>query len=416
MKLVGHAIILFGLLLSAFQAHSGTYPTYFHTWMLEIAYANQAPDYLKMPQGHDEKHADEFGTMLTARSGLGRPRPLELDFRYWSQGTAVRVNVSLIFDPSANSSGAEKKSLVGNYTVRPGESVIVSQHGQFGLQPVQIKIVSSKVAGATPPQIFNETSSVAIEKIDQDRAEYRLLLRNNSDRAVHAIVISVFDGNGRCHMHDFHAWFGGLIAPGDTVEFPLRFPLSADDSGVVGADGMSCSYESSAADALAMRTDPIGTGVPQVVIEAVDFEDGSYEGDDQKAAMLAAKRLGGKIERQRITALVDKQLISGQPDGLVELAAVQSALKAFPDRAEPADVDAIMARFTTVPDTAKELIKQDIRGGMMMEKGMVLRNLQMYLFELSKGLTSRPSLRRWWELTKGSCDFLAPRSCPGGSG
>jgi hypothetical protein len=148
------------------------------------------------------------------------------------------------------------------------------------------------------------------------------------------------------------------------------------------------------------------------VIEAVDFEDGSYEGSARKAAMLEARRLGREIERPRITALVEEQINNGQPDGMAKLAALESQVKALSNSVGPTDINSIMARFPTLPDSAKGSIERDIRNGLRLEKAVFLGHLRMYLVELSLGAASGPSLKQWWDVTKGRCDFLAPRSCP----
>ncbi|HTV55529.1 MAG TPA: hypothetical protein VMI06_11520 [Terriglobia bacterium] len=164
--------------------------------MLEIAYANRAPVYLQIPEGHSGNQADEFEAVLRAKRGAFGLQRSGIEFRYWSRGAAVRVRVSLIVDLSASSFGSGKKLLVGDYTVQRGESITVSHLSQFGLQPVNMKIITANPPGASPPEIFNESSSTTVEKISQNRAEYRLFLRNNSELVVHATVVSVFDRNG----------------------------------------------------------------------------------------------------------------------------------------------------------------------------------------------------------------------------
>ncbi|MGH9431341.1 MAG: hypothetical protein ACRD3T_07335 [Terriglobia bacterium] len=383
-------------------------------WMLEIVQAKRAPEYFQMGEGYREDQADVVVIRLHADHDTSRARPSGLEFRYWMQGTAVTVRVSLRFDSAASRSSSEKELQVGSYVVHPGQSITVSQLSQFGVQTVQLRMVTAKPPGAAQPEIVNETSSMVVENVDQDRAEYRLSLRNTSELAAHAMAVSVFDGEGRCTRHDFHSPSGNLAIPSGKIgEFPLSFPIAADEGGVVGADGLSCSHPPQGVGGSAQKTNPSETGMPEIVIEAVDFEDGSYEGDPQKAAMLEAQRLGRKIERTLVTTVVERQLASSEADGMAQLACVQSQVKDLSDEVDPAGVKSIMARFTTVPDSAKESIKRDIHDGLLMEKGMFLRNLRWYVFELSKGLAANPSLQRWWDLTKGRCDFLAPLTCPG---
>jgi hypothetical protein len=381
-------------------------------WMLEITRANRAPDYHRMSD-----HGKEAQTVFCEldwqpgwdRADKSHPQPSGLEFYYRMQGTEVRVRVLLVFDSAESPSSSEEELAVGNYLIHPGESITVSQLSQFGLQPVQVKLVTAKPPEATQPEIVNETSSMVVENVDQDRAAYKLFLRNTSALAVDAIVISVFDGDGRCKMHNKGAYYGHFIPPGATSGIELSFPLAGEDEGVVGADGISCSPMPQGLGESSQGTHSGGARAPKIVIEAIDFEDGGCQGDARKAAMLEAERLGREIERPRITAVVENQLASTQPDGMAKLASVQSQVKALSNNVDPAALNSIMARFPTVPDAAKESIERDIQNGLLMEKATFLGNLRLYLFELSKPLASDPSLQRWWEVTKGRCDFLGAR-------
>lgn len=382
-------------------------------WMLEFASANRAPQYVHLPEGQNKNQADQFDVNLAVDQTRGPGRPSILDFRYWMQGNAVRVGVSLIFDLSGEHAGAPKELRVGNFIVHPGESVSVSKLRRFGLQPVRMTIVTAVPPDAMQPEIINETSSVMVENVNQDRAGYKLVVHNTSDLAVHAIVLSIFDGAGRCMMHSPSALFGPLIAPAETAEISLAFPIPPEETGVIGPKGLSCSYLPQAVDRSSENAASGSGGIPKIVIEAVDFQDGSYEGNAQKAAMLEAVRLARKIERSQITKLVEDQLASSQPDGLVQLESVQSQVRALPDNVDSAAVNVIISRFPSLPEGSRKPIEKDMREGLLLEKGEFERNLQIYLAEGSKSTTVKPSLRRWWDVTRGRCDFLALQACPG---
>lgn len=183
----------------------------------------------------------------------------------------------------------------------------------------------------------------------------------------------------------------------------------------MGADGKSCCNASQGLSELSPGTRSGGARFPEIVIEAVVFEDGSYEGHAQRAAMLEADRLGRKLGRRRITAVIENELTSTQPDGITKLVSVQSQVTALSDNVDRAALDSIMARFPTVRDSAKESLERDIHEGLLWEKDTFLRNLRLYMFELSSGQDgSAPdaSLQRWWDVTKGRCDFLVPQTCP----
>jgi hypothetical protein len=383
-------------------------------WMLEITRANHAPDFERMSDDGEEASAVFYE--LDWRPGWdhadkSHPQPTGLGFSYRLKGNELRVLVFLEFDSAASPSSSEQKQPVGNYVIHPGESITVSELSQFGLQPVQLKLVTAKPPDAAQPEIVNETSSMVVEDVDQDRAEYKLSLRNTSELAADGVVISVFDAAGRCKMHNLGPGGEHLMSPGTTGEMHLGFPVAGEDEGFVGADGISCLVAPEGDGGSSPGAHSGGPQTPKIVIEAVAFEDGSYEGDARKAAMLEAQRLGCQIERPRLTALVEEQINNGQPDGRAKLAALESQVKALSNNVDPADVDSIMARFPTLPYSAKGSIERDIRNGLRLEEALFLSHLRLYLVELSQGAASGPSLQRWWNVTKGRCDFLAPRSC-----
>jgi hypothetical protein len=375
-------------------------------WMLEITRENHAPDYEEVHGGDQE---DQVVISLDDSDGdISRLHLSGLEFYYRMQGSAVRVRVLLTLDTSGSRPNSVRELPVGNYVIHAGESATVSQLSRFGLQPVGLKLVTAKPPDAAQPEIVNKTSSIGVEKVDEDRAEYRLVVRNTSELLVHAIAVSVFDGAGRCKLHTQSGINVGFIGPGGTRELHLSFPVAGEDEDVATADGESCVEAAPGVDG--PRYEFGATGTPRIVIEAVDFEDGSYDGNERKAALLEAERLGHEFERARIVAAVEKKLSSPEPDGMVKLASAQSEVLALSDSVDPATVKSIMDRFPLVPASTEASIEYHFQGGLLFEKTMFLNNLKIYRMEASKGSVQGPSLQRWWDATKGGCDLTCPAS------
>jgi len=384
-------------------------------WMLEITRSSRAPIYSRMSAGG--KEAQTVFNQLDWQPGWNHtdkshPQPTGLGFIYRMQGTEVTVGVYLELDFAESRSRPRQEVTVGNFLLHSDQSITVSQLGQFGLQPVIVRLVTAKPPDATPPEIVNETSSLVVENVDQDRAEYKLSLRNTSELAAETVVVSVFDTQGRCKMHALSVWSGPAIPRGATGGFHLSFPIAGEDEGVVGAGGNSCSNAPEGSGESTSGTDSSRAEIPKIVIEAADFEDGSYEGNARKAAMLDAERLGRNIGRSRITALVKEQIMSTQPDGMAKLALVQAQVQALSNKVDPDALNSVLARFPAVPDSSKESVERDVRDGLLMEKGSFLSSLRLYRLEVSQGQASDPSLQRWWDVTKGRGDFLAPPTIP----
>jgi hypothetical protein len=377
-------------------------------WMLEITRADHAPEYEEV-SGDDQE--DGVTVMLDDSDGdVSRLHLSGIEFDWKMQGAAVSVRVLLTFDASGSRPNSVRELPVGNYVIHAGESATVSQLARFGLQPVGLKLVTAKPPEAAQPEIVNNTSSIAVGEVDQDRAEYKLLVRNTSELLVHAIAVSVFDGAGRCKVHAQSGIYGGFIDPGGTRELHLSFPVAGEDEDVETPDGESCVEGAPGVDGPRSESGSRAAGTPRIVIEAVDFEDGSYDGNEGKAALLEAERLGHEFERARIVAAVEKKLSSPDPDGMAKLASAQLEVSALSDSADPASVKSIMDRFSPVPASTEASIEYHFQGGLLFEKTMFLNNLKIYRMEASKGAVQSPSFQHWWDATKGRCDLTCPAS------
>ncbi len=379
-----------------------------HQWMLEISQAKQAPDYESLPEVPGENYAVNYSSKLDDERGTNRNPHAGLEIQYWIQGEAIRAKVWLSWSPVSS----RKWTALGDYLMRPGEAVRVTRLPRYGFIPFQLKIVSAKALGAAPPEVVNETPSLVVQGVDQDRAQYLLTVHNISPNAVDAFVASVFDGAGRCRLHSLGTWSGHFISPATVTNIKLEFPVPGeDDEGVVGAGGNSCfnSPQDAAGMPLADASSIVRT--PKIVIEAAEFSDGSYEGNDREVAMLAARRLGRRIEKPKIAALVEDGINHGQPDGLDKLNSVLMQVKALKVDVDSVALDSLKARFQGLPVPARQALGRDMRNGELLEKGTFLTMLRAYLIQLPSKPEVSPSLKQWWESTRGRCNFFQQQSC-----
>ncbi len=256
------------------------------------------------------------------------------------------------------------------------------------------------------PQVVNNTHSLMIESFDAGDDGYNLNLRSNSPVAVYGVAFAAIGENGVCDLHTFGALTCSFIWPSGIGALPtLDFP--GPEAGGWGPRMGTCSET-----AIRERESENSKSsvISKIVIEAVDFEDGSYEGDRAISAMLETRRVARSLQRQRIAALVAEELENAGPDDPDWVKAVQARVSELPVQPDADTVHSLQIRFG--PSVATEAsIREEFQGSSKFEEVFVLNNLKAYLRQSTKLGVPIVSLQTWWDATKGECEFLvSPRS------
>ena len=124
--------------------------------------------------------------------------------------------------------------------------------------------------------------------------------------------------------------------------------------------------------------------------------------------MFEAERVGRGLQRQRIAALVEEEIKSTETEDAEWVGIVRARVSALTEQVEPQMVHSLQIRLGPAVGT-EESIQQDIRNGLIFEKGLFLNQLKIYVaLSLKKGVPI-VSLQTWWENTKGRCDFFLPQ-------
>lgn len=381
-------------------------------WMLEVSRANHPSEYFEVSDdGFDSQLGIDELDREAGQDGSDKsqPQPSSLELTCRLSGDSVQLRVTLAFKSQDSDSAQWPEVLVGTWVVRPSEPATLSELTRFGLKPLEVRLVGAKSLASRMPSVINKTNSLAVEEVDDNRSFYRISLRNNMQVGVAGVVVLVVGSNDICDLHTFRGTHGALIGPSETHRLEMDVPKTEPEW--FGPDGESCSSESASDIPNVDRRD--STKIPgssSIVIDAVDFEDGTYEGDAAKAAMLECIRLGQVIEQERITALVEEELRNAQSDDSRTISSIRTKVL-LPDEPGPALVRSTMDRFSFLPAKASTSIERDLRAGLWDQKALLLNNLKTYALEVSSGLVPGVSLQQWWNATKGRCDLLVPQSC-----
>ena len=395
----GLAGFIFGLLFSvcavSLQAQEITDST--SKWMLEVDYSGEV-SYSEV----GDEGVIAFGPGLPSEADEKPSRQISLQLSYSRPvEDTVPLQVSLRF--RATDHDPSSVVPVGNYIVRPNEPVILSELAGYGLKVAQVKLVTARPSGFVAPKIVNRTASLVVESLDANREEYRVLVRNNSSIPVSATAFLAAGANGICDVHRQQGFNGTFIEPGGTRL--VEFPFPGAEKNYFGPGGESCSASSSAKDDIAEAS-----GAPRIVVDAVTFSDGTYEGDDSKAAMLDAEQLGRETQEQRIAALVEEALHNSAANDSVRMALLLSQVPALSEEPGPEMIESIIARFPGLPDDARNSIRRDEKSSLQYEKHNFLSQLKLFEVEASNRPEADLSLEKWWAATKAHCDYFVP-SC-----
>ncbi len=244
------------------------------------------------------------------------------------EGNAVKVKVSVL----AGQKPYENEQVVADYTLRENEKITVNNLTRFGIEPFEIRAVGLTLAASDLPQIVNKTGSLTVEKLEpvnSENSSVKLILANNSDKAVSALTYKVSVGKSlRSSGRPGHSNEGILVKPGE--KFQAIIPNIG--FGVRNSVGQTVSLE------------PNKT----ITISAVVFEDDSFEGDDAEAARFLVVKFGRKTQLKKILALLEQTAETNS--SFDELTGKAENLS---DEIDEGDLDKFLNQFAALPDNEK---------------------------------------------------------------
>lgn len=266
----------------------------------------------------------------------------------------------------------------------------------FGMASALLLAICLQAQTANVPQIVNSTNLVTVESVHKNHSGYELTLRNTSPVAVYGVAVAVLAKNGACDLHLMKSNWGSFMDPLHSHEIgPL--PLPHSNKNTYGLRIGSCSETGRG-----LKSDKFA----KIIIEAVDFENGAYEGNKAEAALLEAYRFGRESQYVRINKLVESELneeSSGNQDWIGVLLTKAAAL---PDTPDPQATQSIENRFGSTVNV--KCVQEEMQSGSMWAKIFFTNNLKLYSLVSSKKGLPLVSLRTWWNSTKGACDYYLP--------
>jgi len=350
---------------------------------LEVQSGNgMQSSYSLVPRGQDGRQTSFFFSSVlvplspeTAAAG-DQKKPCALGLEYKEDGDAVSIVASVYFatcNPRDYGRFVQNGAgqLLGNYSARLDETLVLEEMKQFGLQPYTIKVVNAQVPH-TVVQTLSKVASLQIAIVGEDRQFYKLVVRNSSPRAVTGIVIARSNQNGRQSIEAYDD-LSSLIAAGADHEFKMD------------SNNMSCATTDSSM--------PGSLSCP-IVLEGAIFADGTYGGDAGSLANLEARYLAERTQRQRLRELLQNTLGDSSLSDAAKITQVRSGVSQLEENPDPAIMDQIRSRYPNLPNAAWLDTEASMRASFQMEKRSILESLKEFE-ESSQESSTAKSLAEW---------------------
>ncbi|HEV8260023.1 MAG TPA: hypothetical protein VGQ19_04605, partial [Burkholderiales bacterium] len=296
-------------------------------------------------------------------------------------GKTVRIDLNLLFDNA-------RKETAATYRLREGEIVEAPGLPEYGIAPFTLKVVIAKplVEDPTPTdqlQIANNTGSLEIlrfEKATPSSATYQLEARNISNKNILSVDFHIPDPENRS-------------GAGQTSSSGREQPLIR--SGEVWKTDVSIGRSG--------RTTLQGF-VPQLprvktlIVRAIIFDDGSYEGDPETVAAIEAVRLGRQVTYQAAIGLLEGALQQGDREPGDMIKRLKEGVYAIPKEMGDDLLAGIFARFPSLSDGARPGLKFRAESTIRNTKEMVISQIQTIEESLTRS-SEVIKLQDWLALT-----------------
>lgn len=366
---------LTGSAASVFSQPGASSPT---RLALEVTfYPGRKPAYETVP-GADSKPSGAwfglFARIASWQAPAGAPPVEAVRIVSRVEGDAVRVTASIL----SGSKALENETPVGTYLIRETDKIRVEELKQFGIEPFEVKLIRvNATVPAVPPVVLKGVESVVVLNAmakETTLPAYRIILRNQSSKNIVAL--------------------GADIVSGGTVQITSK-PRGIDGQPLIPAGKeywltVAAPNRAQSTPGGYVPTTPSGQ---EIQIKAAVFDDGTYEGDAETAALVSGYLAGEKMELPRLIPLLESALNAGDADLVKGLRNLESQVSSVGSDAEVPTVKSLTSKF---PQGGKE-IKIAIEFSATTLKSNLLKEIHTLQNEESKRLTE--DLYRTW-LTK----------------
>ncbi|MFN2406726.1 MAG: hypothetical protein ABR594_11785 [Pyrinomonadaceae bacterium] len=289
----------------------------------------------------------------------------------------------------------EKQVSVGTYRLRENESATTQELIKFGIEPLILTVVRAtpRFVDSSPPiQPLVENKTKAIEVVnfyrDVDPARFRLVLQNNSTKGIVAVDLFIPspDGNGGSGQRSEGSGPYPAIAAGATAEYYI----SVSRGGRITPNGFV----------------PNQPRQQTLLIRTVVFDDGTYDGLMDIAAVITARRMGRKLQGMKIISLIEEMMRAEQAKSPFDFKNLRERIYALNTDVESASIRKLFALFPSLGEKAKDTMESYVAAGLGEGKRAFLAAIDRFEDNSKRG--ANVTLVEWLEEMKTHFGKLGP--------
>ena len=285
--------------------------------------------------------------------------PVTILFKLSRVDDSIKVNFSLLFS-NDNLFGLTLDqypgATIGSYSLRLGESAILQELADFGIEPFKIEVVTSNARTVNTSRVDNLTKSIEVVRINEARYHYRVTYRNISPKKILAVRIfyPMYDihHGGFPQIHTKPVMLPGEIYQAEYYEFPDSRYVTQEDFG----PGQFVSSK--------------------VTVLGVVFDDFTYEGKKKDAVEVAARVRARQIQWPRIIAMLKDAVAAYGDDkqkALNKLKKDAAALKTEPEGSVIAD---LVKRFSPLTEDESSKLIFHLKAQMTEERSKLIIGIE----------------------------------------
>ena len=243
------------------------------------------------------------------------------------------------------------------------ETITITETEAFGIVPFQVRVFRAQPWSVGPPQVTNKTQALTVLALTESRPVYILAVRNVSHKSISAISWYGLE-NGQKQGGSGTSG-APLIAAGRPFEIRQRFGLAEEK------------LESQPAD-LQPASGEIVPASREIVIAAILFSDGTFEGEPDEAAEMAANTAGERIQLTRVLRLLEKMSGTAEPEP-ARLKKLKNDINALSEEVDSRVAEELIAQFAEASeDTRNRRIKLEIARGLGYIKNEVIQEIDKF--------------------------------------
>jgi hypothetical protein len=288
-----------------------------------------------------------------------------MHIEYWLEGDGVRLEVTAYLGKSSPYSRPDEWLKLDHVQVvsrllNVDQLISITETERVGIEPFSVKVSRAQPWSIGAPEIINKTEALTVTGLTEERPTYTLTVRNVSHKNISGIAwYGVTNGRNSGGSAQNGAL---IIGAGRSFEVHQRF-----------------SFPESRPEAETEQPPKRA-----IVIAAIVFDDGTFEGETDKCAEMAAGIAGHRIQYVRAVELLrGVSLIPGDDHAQILLKLKQD-IGLFSEVPDQEVVNELVSRFATASDdTRNRRIKEEVSNSLKSAKHHLLQIIESMEYQRS---------------------------------